>query len=132
MTNGSYPRRNTIPGRIARWVVSRLGEPLLTDREERALRLVEEAIELAQAEGIPYAHIVNVAQRVYSRPAGEPAQEMGGVMVCAHAWAIAAEESLAALTEREVSRIEAVPAEVTRAKHDAKADAGTARRSEAP
>ncbi len=113
--------RRFIPGRIARWVVDRLGEKLLMDRRERAMRLVEEVIELAQAEGIAPFEVKRVTDHIYSRPVGEPDQEMGGVMVCAHAWAIATSSNLDFLTAKEVSRIENIPAEVTRMKHAAKA-----------
>jgi hypothetical protein len=116
----------TLRERIGAWVVSRLGGELLRNRPERAMRLAEEAIELAQAEGVSESDVARIVARVYSRPKGEPTQEMGGVMVCCHAWAIAAFQDLDKLTEREVNRVEAVPAEVTRAKHAAKAHAGTA------
>jgi hypothetical protein len=130
----SFPqgRRRTFAGRVARWVVDRLGEQCLMDRQERALRLLEEALELAQAEGISVSTAERTKDRVYARPPGEPAQEFGGVMVCAYGWAVAAGEDPDVLTEREIARIEAVPAEVTRAKHAAKAASGTAREGKAP
>lgn len=110
--------------RVRAWLVSRLGEQSL-DRRERALRIVEEAVELAQAEGISQSQVIITSDRVYNRPVGEPAQEVGGLMVCVHGWIASTGENLDALTEREVSRIESVPAAVTRAKHDEKARAGT-------
>jgi hypothetical protein len=118
--------------RIEAWVLDRLGTECLMDREERAKRLFEEAAELLQAEDVSFVHAVNILRRVYDRPKGEPEQEMGGVMVCAHAWAVAADQNLVVLTEREVARIESVPAEVTRAKHAANAKAGTAIEAKPP
>jgi hypothetical protein len=116
--------------RIAEWVRSRFGERCLMDRRERAMRVVEEAIELGQAEGVTQADVVRIAVRVYSRPVGEAGQEAAGVQVCLLAWAIAADANLDVLTRHEVERIERVPAEVSRAKHNAKAAAGTAIRAE--
>jgi hypothetical protein len=115
-----------LTNRIAGWVRSRLGEKALMDRQERAARLVEEAIELAQAEGVPEIRIVNVARRVYDRPVGEVEQEIGGIGVCLLAYCHASGFNFVTLTDREVTRIEKVPVEVSRAKHNAKVRAGTA------
>lgn len=48
----------------------------------RSLRLLEEAIELAQAEGVTIDEVEIVADQVYSKPIGNPKQEVGGVIVC--------------------------------------------------
>ncbi len=121
-----------LTNRIAAWVRSRLGTEVLMDRQERAARLVEEAIELAQAEGVPEIRVVNIARRAYERPVGEVEQEVGGIGVCILAYCYAADLDFLALTDREVKRIEKVPAEVSLAKHNAKAKAGTAEPSEGP
>lgn len=64
---------------------------------ERAARVVEEAIELAQVEGIDIGMIYTIADRVYSRPVGDPEDEIGGTLLCLLAYAAAidmdAEES---------------------------------------
>lgn len=49
----------------------------------RCLRLTEEAVELAQAAGIPKDKMLDLVDIVYSRPKGEIAQEIGGVMMTA-------------------------------------------------
>lgn len=115
-----------LKNRTAGWVQDRLGLRCLLDRKERALRIVEEAIELAQAEGVGAPDVERVAARVYSRPAGEPAQEFGGIGVCCLAYDYAARIDFTLAVATEVARIESVPADVTRAKHAAKAAAGTA------
>lgn len=115
-----------LTNRIAAWVRSRLGTAVLMDREERAARLVEEAIELAQAEGMARSDVVKITNRVFDREVGEVTQEVGGIGVCLLAYCHAADLDFVMLTKREVDRIEKVPAEVTQAKHDAKVKAGTA------
>lgn len=47
----------------------------------RALRLLEEITELAQAEGVNEAEARIILLRVYEKPAGKPYQELGGTMV---------------------------------------------------
>lgn len=115
-----------LSNRVGAWVRSRLGTAVLMDRRERAARLVEEAIELAQAEGVSEVSIRNIAKRVYSREVGEVKQEVGGVGVCLLAYCYATDLDFVALTKREVDRIEKVPMEKTQEKHDAKVKAGTA------
>lgn len=54
---------------------------------ERALRLVEEVIELAQCEEVDKHVLHTLIDRVYDRPVGEDYQELGGVGVCVLAYA---------------------------------------------
>ncbi len=116
---------SNITDRISAWITSRFGRDVLMDRKERATRLVEEAIELAQAEGIDFAVVARVAVRVYERPVGEPRQEAAGVTVCLIAYCFAADLHPLVIAEQEIHRVEGVPAEVTRAKHAEKVRAGT-------
>jgi 3-hydroxyacyl-CoA dehydrogenase len=52
-----------------------------TDKRTRLLRFIEEAMELVQAGGLTREEIDCVKMMVFNRPAGELAQEIGGVMV---------------------------------------------------
>ena len=78
--------------RTSEWVSNRelRGEMLLSWVErvfggksarpfERALRVVEEVVELAQAEGIPRERVHQIVDYVYGRPAGEWVSEAGAV-----------------------------------------------------
>ena len=47
----------------------------------RSLRVVEEAMELAQACDVPLETVQLCATTVYSRPKGDVAQEIGGVLM---------------------------------------------------
>lgn len=127
--------RLTIEGlmhRIVFWTVTRLGEACLTDRHERAVRLVEEAIELCQAEGVTQEFVQRVLDRAYSRPVGDVEQEGGGVGLTFLAWAFAAKLDPMEITQRELERIEAKPLDFYRRKQEEKARAGTARPPEEP
>lgn len=63
------------------WGIRCFGASHMSSRYLRALRFVEEAIELAQACGVPESKVVECARLVYSRPSGLPYQEVGGSMV---------------------------------------------------
>ncbi|AXQ69776.1 hypothetical protein HOU03_gp491 [Caulobacter phage CcrSC] len=47
--------------------------------QDRALRVLEEAVELAQAVGIIRGVALHMVDHVYDRPPGEPLQELAGV-----------------------------------------------------
>lgn len=71
------------------------------DPLERIMRFLEEALELAQAEGMNEQEVERVVSYVYGRPAGESFQEVGGVMVTLAAFCFrrGIDLQLAALTE---------------------------------
>ena len=92
--------------RIGSWVRRLFGEEAMTDHWERTARVLEEALELAQAEGLTAADVQRMLDRTYSRPVGEPSQEAAGLMVTLLAWAEATGTDLATVTLAEVERIE--------------------------
>ena len=63
---------------VERWTVRTFGPEMMTPHE-RVLRVLEEALELAQAEGLPVLETTRMVDYVYARPAGAPAQEVGGL-----------------------------------------------------
>lgn len=112
--------------RVGRWVRTTFTDGALTDRWERAARVVEEAIELGQAEGLSDDDVYRLLKRVYARPAGHVEQEAGGLMVCLLAWAAGRDTSLAACALMEMERIETPQAiEKIRRKQSEKAVSGT-------
>lgn len=111
-----------LEARVAEWVNTRIGPEHMHPRE-RAMRLLEEAVELAQAEGIAYDQVDRQVAHVYSRPAGEPAQEAAGVAVCLLGWCAATGNRLNDLALAEIERIEAKPIEQIRGSLARKADA---------
>lgn len=65
------------------WGLRCFGSSHMTDKPMRALRLAEECVEYAQTTGLPKEQLHTLIEVVYSRPVGDPLQELGGVMVCA-------------------------------------------------
>jgi len=73
--------------RVSTWVRKVFSEKEATDVPERAIRMAEEALELAQACGVDAATLHRLVDYVMSRPVGKPAQEIAGTMVTVYALA---------------------------------------------
>lgn len=69
------------------WARRSFGDEHVDDHGTRALRVAEEAVELAQAEGLSKEKLLRLVEVVYSRPPGYPPQELGGVMLTAAVYA---------------------------------------------
>lgn len=95
-----------LENRVREWVVSRIGPEHMTTRE-RAMRLLEEAIELAQAEGVTREQVDCQVAYTYSSKPGDPRQEASGVAICLYGWASAAGATLQEIGLAEMERIEA-------------------------
>jgi NTP pyrophosphatase (non-canonical NTP hydrolase) len=63
------------------WGCRCFGLDHMTNKNVRALRFAEEALELAQACGVSEEKALALVRMVYSRPAGDVRQEIGGSMV---------------------------------------------------
>ena len=63
---------------VADWIIDTFGLSSLRPRE-RARRLLEEAIELAQAEGVTREDVNTHADYIYAKEPGDPKQELGDV-----------------------------------------------------
>lgn len=109
--------------RIMDFAVRMFG-PGANNRDERALRLMEEAIELAQAEGVSREQAAGIVSRTYDRPVGSPKNEGAQVALCLVAWAQASGYDAMALALHEMERIEALPPEHWHKRHAAKTAAG--------
>ncbi len=107
------------------WAVSSFG-PIAQNIDERAARIAEEAIEIAQVEGVPLDTIKRIADRVYSRPPGERWQEIGGTMIGILSYAEIVGLSVVECTRREFDRVLSKPREWWQKKHAEKVAAGTA------
>ena len=64
---------------IIDWAQRALGVDKAFSIEERAFRMLEEAVELAQAVGLTHDDVVNVSEYVMGRPPGTVYEEVGGV-----------------------------------------------------
>ena len=72
----------TFQERCWRWAHECFGAKIAESREERALRFIEEALELVQASGVSVSQAYDMVDYVYGRKVGELQQEVGGTMVC--------------------------------------------------
>lgn len=105
--------------RVQPWLMTCFGEMIAGDREERNHRFLEEALELVQSCGCTASEAHQLVDYVYGRPVGEPAQEVGGVMVTLAALCLANGLDMHSDGETELARIW-TKVEAIRAKQAAK------------
>lgn len=91
--------------RVAPWMTETFGAEISADKVERGDRLLEETFELLQSIGYDRGRVAMLAAYVWDRPAGEPSQEVGGVMVCLAALCLAAGLDMHRDGETELARI---------------------------
>jgi hypothetical protein len=87
------------PKRVLDWAVAMFG-PVAKNRDERAARVLEEAVELAQACGLSQDVCAKIVTRVYSREHGDLRMEFGQLQMVMYAFA--ANEGLNEETEAEI------------------------------
>lgn len=90
--------------RVAEWIAECLPPEAGSDSAERAHRLLEEAIELAQACGTSKEDAMQLINYVFDRPVGEQEQEVGGVMVTLAALCSAIGVPMDSAAEKELER----------------------------
>ena len=110
---------------IYKWVADTFGANTLHP-SERALRFIEEAVELVQAAGLSVEAVRAVVDHVFAKPPGGLAQEIGGcgttLLALAAAYGVSADDA-----ERdEAERVFKIDPTYFRQRHDAKARAGIA------
>jgi hypothetical protein len=110
---------------VIEWVSATFGPRALAPHK-RAQRVLEEAVELAQAEGMTGDLVIAVVQHVYGKSAGDPAKEAGDLGLtllayCAARGLSAEDEEVATF-----SRVQAIDPAYFRARHGLKVAAGIA------
>lgn len=115
---------------VHRWVGETFGAAALS-KHERLLRLLEETVELVQAEGLSGGEVRAIVSHVYANAPGEPFQEAGGVGLTLLAYCAIAGFSADAAEWAELDRVLSIDPAHFRARHNAKADAGVAVRAQA-
>lgn len=113
MTGNFASRHDTFQARIADWMQICFGPEISADRIERGDRLLEEVFELLQSGNYPPERIAALEAYTWSRPKGDPSQEVGGVMVTLAAYCQAFGLDMHEAAERECARISR-PATVAR------------------
>jgi len=96
----------TAQSRVTAWVCSTFGKEVAMNVPERALRIAEEAIELAQACGLEATVLHRLVDYVFSRPVGEAEQEVAGCMVTLYSVASALGVDADTAFETELARIQ--------------------------
>lgn len=78
--NAKYSTRKiSFQDTCLKWAQDVLGEASVNDKTERALRFLEEALELVQVAGVSAEQVATMTDYVFGRPQGEIHQEVGGV-----------------------------------------------------
>lgn len=90
---------------VRRWIVAAFGEKIANDTQERNHRFLEESLELVQSCGCTADEAHKLVDYVYSRPAGETPQEIGGVMVTLAALCAAQKWDMQKCAETELRRV---------------------------
>ncbi|WP_303638769.1 hypothetical protein [Stenotrophomonas tuberculopleuritidis] len=90
---------------VAEWMGQCFQPSLYSDMTERGDRLLEEVLELLQARGYDSARVPTLVDYVFGRPVGEPAQEVGGVMVTLAGYCWVAGLDMHAAGDAELARI---------------------------
>ncbi|WJR67000.1 hypothetical protein QTA58_22890 [Neorhizobium sp. CSC1952] len=91
--------------RVQPWMMACFGAEISGDKLERGDRLLEEVFELLQSGDYPRERIRALEEYTYSRPKGEPRQEVGGVMVTLAAYCLAHDLDMHEAGEAELARI---------------------------
>lgn len=104
-TPAEIPSAEPFQSRVRPWMMECFGAKISDDRTERNHRFLEEAVELVQSTGCTASEAHQLVDYVYGRPVGEPAQEVGGVMVTLAALCLANGLDMHAAGEVELTRI---------------------------
>lgn len=91
---------------VASWMVRAFGQELTDDKNERAYRFIEEAVELVQAAGLNVYQVRAMVNYVFGRPIGALPQEAGGVMVTLAAFLRAHKLNMRQVAFTELARAE--------------------------
>lgn len=75
------PEVQTFQEGVSDWMAQCFVPSLYSNMTERGDRLLEEVLELLQAHGYDPSRVATLVDYVFNRPVGQPAQEVGGVMV---------------------------------------------------
>lgn len=100
--------RQSVPelqSEIDEWVTSVCGTDARNSLHERVTRVIEEALELAQAEGLSKDAAARLVEFVFSRPAGEPEQEASGLGMTLLSYCAVKDFDLIKIVRAELSRV---------------------------
>lgn len=99
------PAQAAYQERVKEWLFACFGEEISSDKLERCDRFIEEALELVQAIGYSAERAHALVDYVFNREAGEPHQEVGGVMVTLAGLCFANDLDMIKAGEEELGRV---------------------------
>ena len=99
------PGAPTFQADVSEWMSQCFVPSLYSNMTERGDRLLEEVLELLQANGYDQGRVATLVNYVFSRPISEPAQEVGGVMVTLAGYCWVAGLDMHAAGDAELQRI---------------------------
>lgn len=110
--------------KVHEWGVKAFGIEHASSPSKRGLRMLEEACETAQAAGVDLEKAHKLLDYVWSRPVGDPFQEVGGLSVTVLALSSALGIDADEAETTEISRIMSKTPEYFSARNKIKNDAG--------
>lgn len=96
---------DSLQGRVREWMLACFGPQVAADKTERTWRFIEEALELAQAQGATSRDVCTLVDYVFARPVGEAHQEVGGVLLTLAALCDAVGLDMELAGEHELARV---------------------------
>lgn len=105
MTNTKDNTNQSFQARVAPWMEECFGDAISNDKTERNHRFLEESLELVQSLGLTTSEAHKLVDYVFSRPVGEPQQEVGGTMVTLAALCLASDMNMHDCAEAELTSI---------------------------
>lgn len=116
--------RNSRQNKVAEWCIAAFGEEQMKSAPHRAIRFLEECIELFQAAGGDKEKAHKLIDYMFDRPVGSIESEFGGVgltlLALAHCLGVSADE----LEVKEFKRVLSLPLEHFAKRNKEKDDAG--------
>lgn len=109
---------------VGKWVEETFGAAHAHNVDQRALRFLEEAIELFQALGGNREYLNRVADVVYSKPLGDISMEIGQVGLSLLSIGHTVDIDVDQCERNEVARVETIPAAEMYKRNKAKNDLG--------
>lgn len=108
------------------WAVETFGD-VANDKEERAMRFLEEAVELVMSLGLQPETLQMIAARVYSRPKGDRWREFGQAQLTLELLGEVFSIDPQQRASIEFERIQTIPQEEWERRHAAKVEMGIAK-----
>jgi hypothetical protein len=97
-------KKHPFQRRVVDWMMETFSMEVCRNTTERNHRFLEESLELVQAMGCTASEAHQLVDYVFGRPVGDPAQEVGGVLVTLAALCSAADLSMRDCGEDELGR----------------------------